>query len=98
MVRPRTIVVAGPSGSGKTRYFPVAAFGVDAFNIDDRRAQIVGSYRGIPRDVCRAVANECERFVVDHIARRQSFAVETTLRTAAAIEQGAARPEAGLRG
>src|SRR5687767_6681864 len=41
----------------------------------------------IPRDVRRAVANECERFVVDHIARRQSFAVETTLRTAAAIEQ-----------
>lgn len=35
----------------------------------------------------RAVANECELFVVDHIARRQSFAVETTLRTAAAIEQ-----------
>lgn len=87
MARPLMIVVAGPPGSGKTRYFPVTAFGVDAFNIDDRCAQILGSYRGIPRDVRRAVAKECERFVMDHIVRRQSFAVETTLRTAAAIEQ-----------
>ncbi len=81
------IVVAGPPGSGKTRYFPVTAFGVDAFNIDDRCAQILGSYRAIPRDVRRAVAKECERFVLDHIDRRESFAVETTLRTTAAIDQ-----------
>ena len=44
MARPRMIVVAGPPGSGKTRYFPVTAFGVDSFNIDDRCAQILGSY------------------------------------------------------
>lgn len=81
------IVVAGPPGSGKSRYFPLTAFGVDAFNIDDRCAQILGSYRGIPREVRRAVAKECERFVFGHIARRESFAVETTLRTTAAIEQ-----------
>jgi len=81
------IVVAGPPGSGKTRNFPVSAFGVDAFNIDDRCAQILGSYRAIPRDVRRAVAKECERFVLDHIERGQSFAVETTLRTTAAIDQ-----------
>ena len=87
MPRPRMIVVAGPPGSGKSRYFPLTAFGVDAFNIDDRCAQILGSYRAIPRDVRRAVAKECERFVLDHIARRESFAVETTLRTTAAIEQ-----------
>jgi hypothetical protein len=66
------IVVAGPPGSGKTRYFPVTAFGVDAFNIDDRCAQILGSYRAIPRDVRRAVAKECERFVRDHIERGES--------------------------
>lgn len=30
------IVVAGPPGSGKTSSFPVTAFGVDGFNIDDR--------------------------------------------------------------
>ncbi len=64
----------------------VTALGVDAFNIDDRCAQILGSYRAIPRDVRRAVANECERFVIDHIEQRESFAVETTLRTTAAIE------------
>jgi predicted ABC-type ATPase len=83
------IVVAGPPGSGKTRYFPVSAFGIDAFNIDDRCAQILGSYRAIPREVRRAVAGECERFVMDHIDRRVSFAVETTLRTSAAIDQAA---------
>src|SRR5258708_39588090 len=87
MARPRMIVVAGPPGSGKTRYFPVTALGIDSFNIDDRCAQVLGSYRAIPRDVRRAVAKECERFVLDHIEHRKSFAVETTLRTTAAIEQ-----------
>lgn len=90
------IVVAGPPGSGKTRYFPVTAFGVDAFNIDDRCAQILGSYRAIPRDVRRAVAKECERFVLDHIGRRQSFAVETTLRTSAAIGQAELARQGGF--
>ncbi len=56
MARARMIVVAGPPGIGKTRDFPVTALGVDAFNIDDRCAQILGSYRAIPRDVRRAVA------------------------------------------
>src|SRR5438552_19023407 len=51
MPRRRMVVIAGPPGSGKTRYFPVTAFGVDSFNIDDRCAQILGSYRAIPRDV-----------------------------------------------
>jgi predicted ABC-type ATPase len=97
MARPRMIVVAGPPGSGKTTYFPVGAFGVDGFNIDDRCAQIQGSYRAISRDVRRAVAKECEGFVRDHIARGLSFAVETTLRTAAAIEQaGLARQQGFL--
>ncbi|MCC6662643.1 MAG: zeta toxin family protein [Polyangiaceae bacterium] len=90
------IVVAGPPGSGKTRYFPVTAFGVDAFNIDDRCAQILGSYRAIPRDVRRAVARECERFVLDHIEHRMSFAVETTLRTSVAIEQAELARKSGF--
>jgi predicted ABC-type ATPase len=81
------LVVAGPPGSGKTTYFPVIAFGVDSFNIDDRCAQIQGSYRAISRGVRRAVAKECEQFVQQHIDQRQSFAVETTLRTTAATEQ-----------
>src|SRR6188768_2387522 len=81
------IVVAGPPGSGKTSSFPVTAFGVDGFNIDDRCAQILGSYRAIPREIRRAVAKECERFVLSHIAAGTSFSVETTLRTTASIEQ-----------
>lgn len=96
MPRPRMIVVAGPPGSGKTRYFPVTAFGIDAFNIDDRCAQILGSYRAIPRDVRLEVAKECERFVLDHISRGQSLAVETTLRTVAAIEQARLARKSGF--
>lgn len=90
------IVVAGPPGSGKTTYFPVSAFGVDAFNIDDRCAQIVGSYRAISRAVRRAVAKECEEFVDAHIALARSFAVETTLRTTIAVEQAARARAVGL--
>ena len=38
-------VVAGPSGSGKSSLFPVAATGVDHFNLDDRCARLNrGSY------------------------------------------------------
>jgi len=87
MPRPRMIVVAGPPGGGKTTYFPVTAFGVDSFNIDDRCAQILGSYRAISREVRIAVARECERFVRDHIECGRGFAVETTLRTTASIQQ-----------
>ena len=35
----------------------------------------------------RAVASECERFVLDHIHAGKDFAVERTLRTTAAIAQ-----------
>jgi predicted ABC-type ATPase len=87
MARPRMLVVAGPPGSGKTTFFPVTALGDDSFNIDDRCAQILGSYRAISRDVRRAVAQECERFVRDHIERGVTFAVETTLRTGDSIQQ-----------
>ena len=65
----------------------MTAFGVVGFNIDDRCAQILGSYRAIPRHVRRAVAKECERFVQRHIETGRSFAVETTLRTKVAIDQ-----------
>jgi hypothetical protein len=43
------LVIAGPSGSGKSTFFPVAGFGVDSFNIDDRCAEILGNYRAPPR-------------------------------------------------
>lgn len=48
-------LIAGPPGSGKTTTFPLGALGVYAFNIDDRCAQLVGSYLAIPRHV-RAAA------------------------------------------
>ncbi len=84
-------VVAGPSGSGKSSLFPVAAAGVDHFNVDDRCAQLNrGSYLGIRPEI-RAQANaECEAFIAQHIASRASFAVETTLRTDITFRQGKA--------
>lgn len=90
------IVVAGPSGSGKTATFPTASFGIDSFNIDDRCAQILGSYRSISPGTRAAVAAECERFIVEHIESRTSFAVETTMRTAIAIEQARSAVEHGF--
>lgn len=47
-MRPRMVVVAGPPGSGKSTVFPVAGFGVDHFNADDRAAELNrGSFRAI---------------------------------------------------
>jgi predicted ABC-type ATPase len=81
------LVFAGPPGSGKSTFFPVAALGVDAFSIDDRCAQIVGSYRAIPPTVRKAVSQQCETFVAEHIDGRRSFAVETTMRTLVSVRQ-----------
>jgi predicted ABC-type ATPase len=91
------IVVAGPPGSGKSTFFPIAAMGVDAFSIDDRCAQILGSYRAIPPAVRKAVSQECERFVDDHIQNRRSFAVETTMRTLVAVRQAERARDQGFR-
>jgi predicted ABC-type ATPase len=83
-------VVAGPPGSGKSSLLPVAAAGVDHFNIDDRCAQLNhGTYVGIKPEI-RARANaECEAFIAQHIESKTSFAVETTLRTDITFRQGA---------
>jgi predicted ABC-type ATPase len=87
-MKPLAVVVAGPSGSGKSTYFPVREFGVGSFNVDDRCAELNrGSYRGIPDHLRRQAQRECETFVADSIAKQRSFAVETTLRSLAAIEQ-----------
>lgn len=86
-MKPRMIVVAGPPGSGKTTALPTHAFGVDAFNIDDRCAALTGSYVGIDAAVRARVGRECEAFIAAHIQEKRSFAVETTLRTLRAVEQ-----------
>ncbi|HXB72708.1 MAG TPA: AAA family ATPase [Candidatus Acidoferrales bacterium] len=82
------IVVAGPPGSGKSTAFPVSGFGVPFFNADDRAAALNrGSYAGISRQIRQQVNLEYERFVIDCIQRRQSFAIETTLRSHVTFDQ-----------
>jgi hypothetical protein len=39
-MRPRMIVIADPPGSGKSTAFPVHSFEMDAFNADDRSAEM----------------------------------------------------------
>jgi predicted ABC-type ATPase len=91
------VVVAGPAGSGKSRHFPVDSFGCHGFNIDLRAAaQNGGSFHAIPPAVRLRAQKECEAFVMDHIARGESFAVETTLRSSAAIEQARQAGSAGF--
>jgi predicted ABC-type ATPase len=84
---PKMIVIAGAPGSGKSTLFPPRTFGVDSFNVDDRCRELHGSYQGIPLAIRRSASSECEVFVLDHIKRRVSFAVETTFRTKIALEQ-----------
>jgi predicted ABC-type ATPase len=97
MTHPRLVVVAGPPGSGKSRQFPVDGFGIDGFNVDLRAAALNGgSARAIPRDLRVRAQKECEAFVEGHIARAESYAVETTLRTTIAIEQARRARSAGF--
>ena len=91
------IVVAGPPGSGKSTAFPVSGFGVDCFNADDRAAALNrGSYDGISRQIRQQVNRQYERFVIDCIQRRQSFAIETTLRSHVTFEQARLAKAAGF--
>jgi predicted ABC-type ATPase len=87
-MRPRMVVVAGPPGSGKSTVFPVAGFGVDHFNADDRAAELNrGSFRAISPAIRTLVNQEFELFVPDHIRERRSFAFETTLRSTITFDQ-----------
>lgn len=94
---PKMFIVAGPPGSGKSTAFPVADFGVDYFNADDRAATLNhGSYRDIPRAVRLEVNRTFEDFVQDHIERRVSSAFETTLRSAITFDQATSAQRAGF--
>ncbi len=99
---PRMLIVAGlllatNPGSGKSTVFPVAGFGVEYFNADDRAAALNhGSYLRIPQTIRRQVNGMFEAFVVDCIERRISFALETTLRSAVTFEQAAMAKRAGF--
>jgi predicted ABC-type ATPase len=97
MSAPEMLVVAGPAGSGKTTAFPPRGFGTDFFSVDDRCAELNGGlFTGIRPALRAQVALECRRFVERHIADRASFAVETTLRSDAAIRQAEAANAAGF--
>lgn len=94
---PRMIVIAGPPGSGKSTAFPVAGIGVVFFNADDRAAELnAGSYHGISQNIRQIVNREFETFVLGCIARGESFAIETTLRSSVTFEQARLAREAGF--
>ena len=91
------LIVAGPAGSGKSLHFPVSSFGCDGFNVDLHAAsENGGSFGSIPRSVRLRAQKACEAFILDHIARGESFAVETTLRSGVAIEQARQARSAGF--
>jgi predicted ABC-type ATPase len=92
------VVVAGPSGSGKSTYFPVRDIGIAYFNVDDRCADLNnGSYLAIPKHVREQAQRECEEFVNGSTLGQSSFAVETTLRSRAALDHAIAAKAAGFR-
>src|SRR5271165_3707686 len=96
-MQPRMIIVAGPPGSGKSSVFALSKFGVDSFNADDRAAELNdGSYQGISPAIRQRVNKEFEDFVVSHITAKQSFAIETTLRTDVTLIQAELAKQAGF--
>lgn len=91
-------IVAGAPGSGKSTLLPLSSFCVDFFNADDEAAKRnTGSYHAIPQPLRDAVNMDFAAFIAEHIRIRESFAVETTLRTDISLKQAAAARHAGFR-
>jgi predicted ABC-type ATPase len=90
------VVVGGPPGSGKSTLFPVRERGIDFFNADDVAASLNQSYQKIPPAIRAEVNRRFETFIEEHIKGRQSFAIETTLRSGITFEQVRAAHERGF--
>jgi predicted ABC-type ATPase len=96
--RPEMSIIAGPPGAGKSTVFSLRAFAGSVFNADDRAAELNGSsYRSIPRELRLQVNREFEAFVRDSVANRQSFALETTLRSRVTFDQALLAKAAGFQ-
>ena len=68
------------------------------FNADDRAAALNGgSYAGISQQIRQQVNSDYEEFAIDHIDRREIFAIETTLRSRVTFEQARRARSAGFR-
>ena len=98
MQSPEMLIVAGPPGAGKSRNFPLGVLSGRVFNADDRAAELNGgSYRSIPLTVRAQVNREFESFVSNSVSTRQSFALETTLRSGITFEQARHAKSCGFR-
>jgi predicted ABC-type ATPase len=90
-------VVAGPPGSGKSSRFPLSSFHIDCFNADDRAAELnLGSFHKIPAEIRANVNLEFQQWILNHIRDRQSFAIETTLRSPITFEHARLAREHGF--
>lgn len=90
-------VVAGPPGSGKSSRFPLSSFHIDWFNADDRAAELNrGSFHKIPAEIRAKVNLEFQQWILNHIRDRQSFAIETTLRSPITFEHARLAREHGF--
>ena len=93
----------GPRAAANPRCFPcpVSEWNPStpaiAPNANDCAAQLnQGSYKGIPQSIRDLVNRQFETFVLDSIARRVSFAVETTLHSSVTFDQASTARRKGF--